>query len=191
MLIKKNFASFILLVSCFIVFLPSVKVYGETSSSSKKTEDVVPEPYTEDEFPQWSKDLRRAEIVSLGTIPFAAVTVTMAYGGYQYATGKTSSFPNPLSRDNSYSKEEIFKLVGVSAGIGLTVGIVDFAINYSRRKKAEKEKALEDALQKENIRSITPEEAGELLKRNTKNVEEPETDDNTDSSPDEDFSSED
>lgn len=160
MLVKKLFVSVVLLVSCFMPFVPMVQVYCDSA------EDVTPEPYSDDEFPQWSKDLRRAEIVSLGTIPFAAISVTMAYGGYQYATGKTDKFPNPLSRDNGYSKEEIFKLVGVSAGIGLTVGITDFAINYAKRKNAEKARIAEEAKQKENIRKITPEEAGELLHKN-------------------------
>ena len=172
MLRKKGAAFFILLISCFIPFIPVSQVYSESASSSKDSDNVTPEPYTDDEFPQWSKDLRRAEIVSLGAIPFAAISVTMAYGGYQYASGKSDSFPNPLSRNNSYTKEEIFKLVGVSAGVGLSVGLVDFVINYTRRKKAEKERLLEEAKQNENIRAITPEEAGELLRKNSKNIEE-------------------
>ena len=172
MLRKKRTTFFILLISCFIPFVPVVQVHCESAASAKDSDNVTPEPYTDDEFPQWSKDLRRAEIVSLGAIPFAAISVTMAYGGYQYASGKSNSFPNPLSRDNSYTKEEIFKLVGVSAGVGLSVGLVDFVINYTRRKKAEKERLLEEAKQNENIRAITPEEAGDLLRKNSKNIEE-------------------
>ncbi|MCR5764326.1 MAG: hypothetical protein K6G00_13175 [Treponema sp.] len=173
MLGKKTIVFLLLFISCLTPFIPVAEVYCEnsSSSSSEESDDVIPEPYTDDEFPQWSKDLRRAEIVSLGAIPFAAISVTLAYGGYQYATGKTNSFPNPLSRDNSYSKEEIFKLVGVSAGLGLSVGIIDFAINYSKRKKAEKERLLEESIQNENIRKITPEEAGSLLKKSNENEE--------------------
>ncbi|MBR1911473.1 MAG: hypothetical protein IJ828_03840 [Treponema sp.] len=187
MLRKRSVFLCLLLFFCMI-FGPVENAYSETSSS--KTDDVSAEPYTEEEFPQWSKDLRRAEIVSLGAIPFAAITVTMAYGGYQYATGKTSSFPNPLSRDNSYTKEEIFKIVGISAGIGLSIGIVDFAINYSKRKKAEKERLQEEALQRENIRTITPEEAGNLLHASTQNDDDSDSDDDVkEPSPSEDSSS--
>lgn len=107
-----------------ILLLINVPVFPDSASSTE------PVPYDKNEFPQWSKDLRRAEIVSFGSLPFVTIGVTMGYGSYLYFTGSTSSFPNPLDKSgNSFSSEEQLKIFGMSLGISCVIGIVDFIIN--------------------------------------------------------------
>ena len=102
------------------------------------------ETNTEDEFPQWTKDLRRAEIISLGAVPFAALGITIGYGTYLYKTGETEHFPNPFSKgDDSFTEEQQLKILGASLGAGLCIGVIDFTVNTIKRAvKSRREKKI-------------------------------------------------
>jgi hypothetical protein len=128
-------------------------------------------PYREDEFPQWAKDLRRSEIISLGSMPFVGLWVVGGYGGFKYLSGKTDSFPNPFSSKNAFDKQEIWTMVGVTAGVGLGIGLTDLFVNIARRKKAERERLEQEARDREGITPLTPEEAGQMLRENSRRKE--------------------
>lgn len=108
--------------------------------------NTEPVPYSENEFPQWTKDLRRAEIISLGSVPFVALGITIGYGTYLYKTGETEHFPNPFSKgDDSFTEEQQLKILGASLGAGLCIGVIDFTVNKIRRavKNRREKKILE------------------------------------------------
>ena len=149
----------------FMLVLLSLYAPLHSESTNSENESTEPAPYTMEEFPQWSRDLRRSEIVTLGSLPFVALSVSTAYSSYMYFSGKKNTFPNPFNQDDSYSNREIFTIVGVSAGISAAVGLTDFFISYMKRKKAEQERMLQQAQDEEKIRPISPEEAGELLRK--------------------------
>lgn len=44
-----------------------------------------PAPYQNDEFPRWALDLRRAEIVAFGVLPFAVFFTSFAVDSYRFA----------------------------------------------------------------------------------------------------------
>ena len=46
--------------------------------------NTTPEPYGDDEFPDWANYLRRYEVITIGTLPFATLSVTTIYGLYRY-----------------------------------------------------------------------------------------------------------
>jgi hypothetical protein len=94
---------------------------------------VVIEPYTKDTFPQWAKDLRRTEIITLGSLPFVTLTVTLVYS---LASGSSSDL---FSRTMSSSIDEKDQLIilGISGGISVVLGLVDLFINIHRRKKSQ------------------------------------------------------
>lgn len=108
----------------------------------------TPEPYTEEEFPSYLHSLRRAEIVSLGSVPFIMFTLSislMIVKGFTSAkgTGKSFVFGAPLS------EKEQFALLGSSIGLGVCVGLCDFVIFRHKEKirmAREKEKKDEAAL---------------------------------------------
>lgn len=103
-------------------------------SFSAEETNVEPVPYADDEFPQWTKDLRRAEIISLGSVPFVALGITIGYGTYLYKTGETDHFPNPFSKgDDSFTESQQLKILGASLGAGLCIGVIDFTVNTIRR----------------------------------------------------------
>lgn len=129
---KKIFAFLTLIFFSFNLFAASSK-----SSSSSSTN---PKEYSEDEFPQWTKDLRRAEIITLGSMPFVTMGVSLAYGSYLYFTNQISSFPNPLDKStSSYTEDQQLKIVGISLGVSAVFGLTDFIVNLIKNNKKNQE----------------------------------------------------
>jgi hypothetical protein len=90
------------------------------------------EPYTKDEFPQWARDLRRTEIVTLGSLPFVTLTATLGFGIVRWANG--GSVPNPLDKSASgYSQDEQIQILLISAGTSVALGLTDLTINLIKR----------------------------------------------------------
>lgn len=123
---------------CFLfIFLFSSTLIPQKGFCEESTD---PEPYDKEEFPQWALDLRRFEIVSLGSIPFAMIGVTMAYGAIEMNRGNMNSLPNPLS-PSSLSEHEQLKVVGMTVCAGLVIGLVDYTVNviirHNKRKQQE------------------------------------------------------
>ena len=117
------------------------------TSSDDDSEEA--EPYDLSEFPQWTKDLRRFEIVSLGSVPFVMFSVATAFSSYQYFSGETRQFINPFSR-SSYSEGDQMKIFFLSLGTGVFIGLSDLTINLIKRrverKRAMRIKAAEDQI---------------------------------------------
>ncbi len=65
----------LLLLVCVLSLAPLFMARGEETIKE-------PVPYKEDEFPQWLKDLRRAEVIFFGTLPF---TLLISIQGYEIA----------------------------------------------------------------------------------------------------------
>ena len=107
---------------------------------------TTPEPYTDDEFPDWADYLRRYEVITLGTLPFATLSVTTIYGLYRYIDHDFDKnyIPNPFAFTSSaanLNKEEQ-KLVLLSAiGVSVVAGTVDLIIHIVKKEKAKKKNA--------------------------------------------------
>lgn len=104
---------------------------------------VTIEPYTKDEFPGWLQDLRRAEIVSLGSLPFVTLSVTLGYSLYRYFSHDMNPdyFPNPFAKSSSaarLSTDEQLGILFTSLGVAAAVGITDFTITTIQRHKRNK-----------------------------------------------------
>lgn len=116
----------LLLISLFLQNL-----FADTSSTS-----TTPKAYDDDEFPQALLDLRRFEIITLGSMPFVMLDTTLAYSAYKYASGKSTSF-NFLN-SSSYDKDETKKIILTSLGISASIGLTDFIVRLVKRSKAKK-----------------------------------------------------
>lgn len=104
---------------------------------------VTIEPYTKDEFPGWLQDLRRAEIVSLGSLPFVTLGVTLGYSLYRYFSHDMNPdyFPNPFAKSSSAARlttDEQLGILFTSLGVAAAVGITDFTISSIQRHKRNK-----------------------------------------------------
>lgn len=129
---KRNFILKLIMFSLFInITLPAF------------SEDTTPEPYKDEEFPQGLQDLRRFEIISLGSMPFVLLDTSLVYSGIRYAKNDFSDEYKPaLFSNSSYTEDEqkgiIFTALGISIGIGLTDYIVQVIKRNSKKKKNQK-----------------------------------------------------
>lgn len=103
-------------------------------------EDNTPEPYKENEFPQFLNDLRRFEIISLGALPFVTLDTTLVYSGYRYIQHNYDpAFQPDIFSKSSFSTDEqtgiVLTSLGISVGIGLTDYIVQLIKRSSKKKK--------------------------------------------------------
>jgi hypothetical protein len=106
---------------------------------------AVPEPYTKDEFPEWANDLRRAEIVSIGSFPLSYLVTTLVFDIGRYVD-KLSTDPEnanyyaPLFFGNAnkkiYTEEEKTGLILGSIGVSVAIAIVDFIIGQVEKSEA-------------------------------------------------------
>ena len=107
---------------------------GQTTAG---TESTVPDI----EFPQWSKDLRRAEIVAFGTLPFSWLvsTVTMDISRTIAHGGSQDYWPWPLKPTGAptMTNSEFITTIGIALGVSAVVAIADYIIINHKRGKAE------------------------------------------------------
>lgn len=115
-----------------IFLLLSVPVFADNKSSASTT----PKPYDTEEFPQALKDLRRFEIITLGSIPFVMLDATLVYSGYQYLSGNSSEF-NFLG-GTTYDLQETKKIILTSLGISVGIGLTDYIVQVVKRSKTKK-----------------------------------------------------
>lgn len=120
-----------------------------------------PVPYEEDEFPLWAKDLRRAEIISLGSLPFVTIGVSLGYGAIQYFSGKTDTFPNPFNKSsNAFTSEQQLQIFGISVGVSCLFGLTDYIVSVTKRNQLEKK----DKINKDEYKIIvTPVNDEEII----------------------------
>lgn len=104
-------------------------------------ESAAPEPYQEDEFPAAMNDLRRAEIITLGAVPFVTLNVTIAYslGNCAFHGFDTDYLNNPFAKSSSsYTTGEQVGILLTSLGISLGIGLTDFIVRLVRRRSADR-----------------------------------------------------
>lgn len=100
-----------------------------------------PKPYSDDEFPSYSKDIRRFEIITLGSLPFIVFDSVLVYSGIKWSSNNfEGAFPNPFSAKSGLTKEEMTGVLLTSLGISLCIAITDLIIN---KVKANKNNSLE------------------------------------------------
>ena len=105
-------------------------------------ESKTPEPYSDNEFPGFLHDLRRAEIITLGAMPFITFNATLGYslGKFAFNNFDPQYFVNPFaqSSDSSFSTDEQIGIILTSLGISLCIGITDLIVNSVKRNNAKK-----------------------------------------------------
>ncbi len=104
------------------------------------------EPYDQKSIPQWVKDMRRGEIITLGSWPFTTLMVSFSYSMGMFASHgwDGSYFRNPFSSSGEgYSFDEIKGILFTSAAISVGIGVTDLIVNIVKREKAKKKRNAE------------------------------------------------
>lgn len=115
---------FLFIIFLLIIFLTIPLFSGESLPDY--------EPYQENEFPQWAKDLRRWEIIFFGTIPFSFFYTSFSYDFYRYASNDFDSIyapailgnKTPLIRTNS----EKLQIIAFSLSLSAVLAFADYLL---------------------------------------------------------------
>lgn len=106
---------------------------------------LVPDPYDREEFPLWARDLRRAEIVAFGLLPFTIFFATLAVDSYRYATHDWDELyaPWPLKPAGAIEMSEQDKGLVLQAGIASAVllSTLDYIIVRIKREGQRKKES--------------------------------------------------
>ena len=94
-------------------------------------------------FPQWTKDLRRGEIIAFGSFPFMYFFTNFGVDLYRTAVhGWDNSYaPWPFTGAGAVDKtqDERFLTIGVAAGGAVLFALIDYGIERYKRSVKEKE----------------------------------------------------
>jgi hypothetical protein len=130
-----------------MVFLLTVffSLCGVAHAQTSSTTTVMPSvEFDTSTFPQWAKDLRRAEIVAFGSFPFTLLVATMASDSVRWANNNwdTRYAPWPVRSAGGIemSSQQRLMTIGAAAAGSILISLVDHFIVRYKRDKAEKEK---------------------------------------------------
>ncbi len=137
----------ILLICIFI--LVGIFSYGEgenqnssePSTSAIQKEEKKPQPYSEDEFPRWLRELRRGEIVFFGSIPFMLFFSFEGYDLYRYfSNGMSPAYsPWPFRGYNAvpYTNGEKLGILVSSLSLSFILAVSDYLLGVFQFPKTE------------------------------------------------------
>ena len=91
-------------------------------------QEQVPEPYDPAEFPDWLKDLRRGEIIAIGSFPITFVFANLSYGFIRFGLHGWDRSYSPIGNPNQVPNDrtETLGVVAAAAGLAITVALIDF-----------------------------------------------------------------
>lgn len=147
-------------VIAIIIYISLILNISPVFSATTNTTNKTPEPYAQEEFPSWIHDLRRAEIITLGAMPFITLNTSLCYsfGNYALHNFDANYFVSPFSKksdNSSYSTDEQIGILLTSLGISLGIGITDFIVHSIKRSNAKKRLRIQE---KGNIKIFPIEE---------------------------------
>lgn len=103
--------------------------------------ETAPEPYAPDEFPGWARDLRRGEIIALGSFPVVLLLSNIGYDVVRFGRESLEAgewnytyapwFFGPPDKPPLTEDERIGVLL-TAAGLSIGVAVVDFIIGRAR-----------------------------------------------------------
>ena len=128
-------------MSKFSRFLAFLLIFTLSFSLFANEPSVKIDEYREGkETPSWLKNLRRSEIVTLGSLPFTTLSVSLGYSLFKgFGNGFSNGIPNPLAKDkNGFSTDEQLGIFFTSLGISLLIGVTDYIVSSVKDKKTEK-----------------------------------------------------
>jgi len=152
-------------------FIFALILFSLISNTFLYGEDTTPEPYKKDEFPQVLKDIRRFEIITLGSLPFVTLDATLAYSGYRYAQHNFDpAYQIDIFNKSSFTTDEQKGIVLTSIGISAGIGLADYVVQLIKRsKKNKKDKIRYEDI---NVYPISEDPEATLIKLPNETTEE-------------------
>ena len=129
----KKAALFLVLI-CFVY---SVRLPAQSNQSMESSQ------FNMTGFPQWSKDLRRAEIIAFGSFPFAHFFAKFISNSIRFANHgwnmRYAPFPFNSAGTIEPTQSEKFLTLGLAAGGAIIFAAVDYVIVRHKRNRLERE----------------------------------------------------
>lgn len=115
--------------------IPAVALPALAADPAAESADG-PEPYAEDEFPRWLRELGRFEAITVGSFPLMYFYSGVGLDLYRFtANGFDAAYaPWPFKGPTSYQPTEADRNVRLATALGLSVGVaaVDLLIRTLR-----------------------------------------------------------
>ncbi|MDC7227148.1 MAG: hypothetical protein PQJ61_10345 [Spirochaetales bacterium] len=126
-MIKRIISLLIILIILSAVSCTSV----ETVSGDEP--EAIPEEYSYEEFPAWMHDLRRAEIIFAGSIPFTILMSNIGYGVYSIIeSGISGTYSiEDFTESSGLTTDERWTLLKISLSLSGVIAAVDFILGLS------------------------------------------------------------
>lgn len=118
-----------LLLLALLILLPSGFLFAEET-------DDDPLPYSELEFPKWSRDLRRGEVIFFGSIPFTLLGTSIIYRTVDYFVELGKPGGGGAAWGN-ISTDDRLNILYITLGISAAIAIVDYIIGLAQEDKQE------------------------------------------------------
>ena len=116
-------------VLILIILLQSAGCATTADTDFVLDESSEPEPYEVDEFPVWLQDLRRAEIIFTGSIPFTLLASTAGYSIIDLIqSAGTGASITDLTSTTTMTNDDRFVILAVSGGLSALITIADYII---------------------------------------------------------------
>lgn len=128
---KRVLLSFII---CFLI--SGSQIWGEEKFTGPTTE---PLPYEDVEFPAWSHDLRRFEVILFGSVPLTYILTNLIYNFSLYAT---HNFDSEYGMGTYTDQEDIQIKLMTSLSLSTGIAAADFVIGKIKESRAEKKPPL-------------------------------------------------
>jgi hypothetical protein len=97
---------------------------------------LMPEEYDPEEFPMWAHDLRRYEVIAIGSYPITFFATSLIY---DFSVFASNDFNPNYAMGSQRDSQDIAIIVGSAAAVSLIIATVDLIINVNKRKQLEKE----------------------------------------------------
>ena len=130
-----------LLLFLFILFVSVSVLHAQSTSSSSSS--MSSSQFDMTGFPQWAKDLRRAEIITFGSFPFAYFFTSFSFDTYRFATNgwdrRYAPWPIKSAGAIESSQNEKLMTIGIAAGVAVLIAVIDYGIVRHKRNRLEQE----------------------------------------------------
>ena len=113
-----------------------------------------PVPYNTEEIPYWVEQARRTEIITLGSLPFVTIGVSLGYSIYNCAVHDWdgSYFANPFTKGANATQQDQINIIVASSIVAAGIGLTNLAINLVKHSKEKKDSQL---ILQENVKITT------------------------------------
>jgi hypothetical protein len=115
----KRFKFFILVLFLLLVFSPALSAQDGSSTTVEGAKE-----YEDGEFPAWSEDVYRFEVIAVGSLPLTILFAELGYSVYLASQGDNRAF---TGTDFLLDSEQAIVLSAAGAA-SLTIALLDYLL---------------------------------------------------------------